>query len=97
MANLQIADLQTVVEVYYNSTVLGTKQIKQIFKCSDSTANRKKREAQLEQEKTGIKPYSRSTVNTRIAYRVWGLDIKDLERRLEHYHKLKEKGVFSQE
>lgn len=97
MAGLQIADMATAVELYYKSPELGNNEIMELFNCKRSAALRQKRKVQAEQDKQGKKTFSKSTVNTRLAYRVWGIDIKDLDQRLSRYHTLKKKGVFSRE
>ena len=96
MAVLQIADICTAVEIYYNSPALGDNEIMRLFTCSRSTAQKKKREVKEKQKELNIMMYSKSAVNTCLAYQVWGLDIKDLKRRAEEFQKLKQKGVVSQ-
>lgn len=95
MANLQIADMQTAVSIFFNSPELGNAEIMKLFNCSRSAALRLKRRVQDEQDRQGIKTFSSRGVNTRLAYSVWGLDIKDLEQRLLKYHKLQQRGLFS--
>lgn len=97
MAVLKIADISTAVEIYYSAPELGSKEIMRLFNCSRSAAQNQKRKVQKEQTEQGLMTFSKSAVNTRLAYRVWGLDITDLERRLTKFHTLKQKGVFSQE
>ena len=96
MSRLKVKDMGTAVEVFYGSPELGTQEIMKLFGCSRSAAQKLKRIVQNEQEKQEILTFSKNAVNTRLAYQVWGLDIKDLEQRFNKYHNYKLKGVFAE-
>lgn len=91
-----LADTNTLLEIYCNSSVFGNSEIMRIFNCSESTAKRKKLQVLKAQKKAGVTVYSKHVVNPKLAYKVWGLDISDLERRSKKYVELKNRGVFSQ-
>ena len=86
----QVADIETAVRMYYENIEMGNAEIMELFPTvSRSTAKKLKglaREKMIEDEMPSFNPLS---VNTRVAYIVWGLDIDDLERRLKKLRGLK--------
>ena len=86
----QVADIETAVRLYYEKIEMGNSEIMELFPtASRSTAKKLKglaREKMIEQDMPSFNPLS---VNTRVAYVVWGLDIDDLERRLKKLRGLK--------
>lgn len=94
MSVLNIASTDIAVEIYNRYTALGTKEIMKLFNCSRSAAGKKKNQVRAEQEKSGLPLLPCSVVPTALAYKVWGLDINDLEKRAKKYHALKMAGVI---
>ena len=77
-----IASLDAAIRVYYESPELNNDKIRQIF--GEIKANRianMKRPVLEEMAIQKRKPFGLHTVNTEIAFKVWGLSIDDLERR----------------
>ena len=69
---------------------IGNAEIKMLFgdDTSSSTLSKYKKAVQDKQIKLGKKTASANTVITEIAFEVWGIDIKDLERRLKKLQQL---------
>ena len=86
-----IKDIDTAVRIYYTYPEIGNAEISELFGgIASSTISRYKKDVMDEQVKREQKTSRLHSVNTRIAYEVWGLDIKDLEFRRK---KLKELGM----
>ena len=92
MKNLAISKA---VEIYYRHIEIGTADICDIFNCGRNKALRLKivRDEMVKLDKV---PFNANHVNTEIAFKVWSLDIKDLERRLRKIQKLEGETCQSQ-
>lgn len=77
-------DINAAVTLYYSRHEITAKDIETIFKCGKTTAQGLKRMARDEQDKAQIPFYNAHAVNVENAYKVWGLDIKKLERAQNH-------------
>ncbi len=81
---LNPVDIRKAVLMYYEKTELGNREIRELFGLkSDTTAIRLKRIAQELMVERHIVARSANCVCTDIAYESWGLDISDLEKRLD--------------
>lgn len=77
-----IKNLDAAVRLYYEKFELGSKDIRLIFGTrSTATEARLKKVVREEMIKVGRKPWDEHCVPTDVAYKVWGLDIADLEKR----------------
>ncbi len=86
----QINNVETAVLTYYAKVSLSNKDIKDLFgNISSSTVYKLKLKAKAQQEEDERMSYNSSTVDTESAYKAWGLDIDELERRLTKLRKLK--------
>ena len=79
----QIVSIEAAIRIYYERIELTNADIKEIFGDGHGSATiaklkRKAREVMAE-EKTPV--WNAQYVNTEAAYKAWGLDINDLERR----------------
>ena len=86
----RIKDIPTAIRIYYMYPEIGNAEMKMLFgeDTSSSTLSKYKaavRDKQVELEK---KTASANTVITEIAYEVWGIDIRDLERRMKKLQQL---------
>ena len=85
----QITDIDTAIVIYYRHHEIGTKEIIQLFsKHSKSTVSRLKKLAQKRMIEENIYIYGMYKVNTECAYKAWGLNIEDLEKRRGKLQKL---------
>lgn len=81
---IALRDVETAVKLYYAMLELENKDIRELFTvASQSTTLRLKKRARALMSEKGVEPFSPTAVNTTCAYEAWGLDIKDLERRLK--------------
>ncbi len=89
----QISDHKFAIELFYKNTELSTGDIRELFKSSSGVriggerALKLKALARKAQSETKTPIYDPQRVNTEIAYKTWGIDIHQLERR---YKKLRE-------
>ena len=78
----KIANIEDALRIYYAHSELGNKEITALFgKRSSATISRLKRKVKDEMSIRDILSYGANTVNTAVAFDVWGIDIKDLENR----------------
>jgi len=84
-----IADLKTAIEMYYLNSELTTANITKLFDVSSNTAKKYKDVVREEMAKRSVLSNEINSVNTKIAYEVWGLDISDLEKRYAKLQKFK--------
>ena len=82
--------LETAIWIYHEKIQIGNREIKELFGVSDATALKLKKLAKEQMDAEGILPWNALQVETKAAYRAWGLDIADLEKR---YNKLKKLAV----
>lgn len=85
---LQPPDVVKALHTYNKYTELGTKEVEELFGVRRNKAINLKKQVQEVMAKEGIKSFYPNTVNTRIAYEVWGLDVKDLENRMKELIRL---------
>lgn len=85
---MKTPDIATAVRFYYEKVELTSADIKQIFSCGGATATKLKKEVLEKMAKEKIRTWMPGTVNTRIAYQVWDIDIDDFEKRLKNIRKL---------
>jgi len=88
-----ITSIENAISVYYRYPEIGNKQIIELFgDISHTTIAKIKKHVKDEMYQQDIFSYGANTVNTEIAYQVFGLDISDLEHRLT---KLQQFGLSS--
>lgn len=83
MAKLnQITNIDTAVRLYYERLELSNSDITALFGVTSSkTIAAMKKKVREEMVKANCIPWNNACINTEIAYKVWGLDITDLEKR----------------
>jgi len=85
----QITDIDTAIIIYYRYPEISTKEIIQLFsKRSKSTVSRLKKLAQKRMIEDDVYAYGMYKINTECAYKAWGIDIEDLEKRRDRLQKL---------
>ena len=77
-------NIDAAVTLYYARHEIDTKDVMQIFNCGKSKAQQLKKAARGVQDFRGVASYNARAVNTEVAFEVWGLDIKRLERAQKH-------------
>ena len=79
-----ITNLETAIRVFYEKHEIGTKEIIELFgNIASSTACKLKDIARELQCEENVKTWQSHSVNTKCAYRAWGLDIEDMDYRLK--------------
>ena len=85
-----IKDIDNAIFIYYNYPEIGSSQIIELFgHKSKSTINKLKKTAKALMIERNIHAHSLYCVNTAIAYEVWGIDVKDHEKRRKKLQELK--------
>lgn len=85
---MQTPNIETAVRLYYEKSELMSADIKLLFSCGATTATRLKNQARQEMAKKGVHSWIPSSVNTKVAFETWGIDIADFERRLKKLRSL---------
>jgi len=84
-----IQSIENALKIYYNHSELGNKEITALFgKRSSATIARLKQQVKYEMDKRDVFSYGANKVNTAVAFEVWGLDVRDLERRMKKMKEL---------
>ena len=84
-----ITDIETALRIYYRYPEIDNSRIRELFgKISSGTQAKYKRAVMAEQAARNVKTMQMNAVNTKVAYEVWGIDVDDLEKRLEKLQKL---------
>ncbi len=78
-----VPDVERALIIYYAKPEIGTAEIRALFGVAAATACKMKNEVRKAMADRDIKSFTPYTVNTRIAYEIWGIDIGDYERRLK--------------
>ncbi len=86
-------DIETALRLYYSSPELGTSDIKELFGVGETVAQRMKNEVKRVMADQNIKAFLPHSINTRVAYEVWRIDVDDYERRLKKLRELERSGV----
>ena len=85
----QISDIDTAIIIYYRYPEISTKEITRLFnKHSKSTVSRLKKLAQKCMIEDNVYTYGIYKINTVCAYKAWGIDVEDLEKRRSKLQKL---------
>lgn len=94
---MKLPDMSLALRFYYEKPELTSADIKQLFDVCGTTATQKKREVLNEMAKQDppVRTWQRGAVNTKLAYEVWGIDVKDLEERLMRLKELEKAGVIN--
>lgn len=87
----QVESIPNALSLYYTKTELASADIRFLFgQISDSKIQKMKHSVKIAMKDNNIPNLDCYCINTKIAYKVWGIDIEELERR---YNKLKKLGL----
>jgi hypothetical protein len=85
-----ITGIENALKIYYAHSEIGNKEITALFgRRSSATISRLKRAVKDEMNTAGVLSYGANKVNTAIAYKVWGIEVTDLEKRMKKIRELK--------
>ena len=86
---MQQPDIRTAVRIYYECSELDNARIRELFGgIAPSTIVRKKKIVHEEMIKRDVRTWKVGSVNTEVAYEVWGLDIARMEKAILRLQKL---------
>ena len=89
MKTKRILNIDTALRIFYSCTEIGNAEIRELFgNLGSSTISKYKKEVQKQQVEDNVKTMYLHTINTETAYKVWGIDIADLEKRRAKLKKL---------
>ena len=74
-------DFKKIIRIYYENYELGTKEVMELFECGRAKAVELKRPILMEQAQRRTPYFDRNKINTKVAYEMWNIDIKDAEER----------------
>ncbi len=78
----QLKSIETAIRLYYERIELSNSDIKELFgSIGSATISKLKKKAEEVMTEENITRWNTRHVNTEAAYKAWGLDIADLERR----------------
>lgn len=84
-----ITSMDKALRIYYTYPEIGNKEIRELFgPLGNSTISNYKKAVREMQTEHGIKTSQMNTVNTEMAYIVWGIDVNDIQARREKLKKL---------
>lgn len=82
-------DLKTALEMYYTKPEISNGEIQQLFDVGKSTAIKMKRKVKKKMAEKNVRCFLPNHINTRLAFEVWGIDVKMYEENLKHLQRLK--------
>ncbi|MBO5449771.1 MAG: hypothetical protein J5994_10675 [Ruminococcus sp.] len=82
-------DLITAIRLYYEKSELGTQDIIKLFDVSNSGAAKMKKKVRQAMAEKNVKSFYPHSINTEVAYELWGIDIEKCEARLKRLRSLK--------
>lgn len=91
---MKMPDAEKALKLYYEKTEIDSAEIRELFNCNSTTATRLKKQVQAEMAKTGVKTWMPRNVDVQTAYKVWCIDVDNLERKLAKLQKLKSAGII---
>lgn len=85
-----IESIDTALKIFYTYPEIGNKELKELFgqRTSSATIERYKKAVRERQAENNILTNGLYTVDTATAYKVFGIDVEDLERRRNKLIKL---------
>ena len=85
-------NIEAALELYYSQNELSNDDIAAIFGCSRSYVNTLKKQVQQKMAEEDAHPpvFDAKHLNTEYAFKVWGLDVVDLERKYKKLVKFRE-------
>jgi len=77
-----ITSIDNALKIYYNHNELTNREISILFgKLSSSTLAKLKKSVKIEMANQNKPSYRANSINTILAYQIWGIDVADLENR----------------
>jgi hypothetical protein len=92
-----ITNIPTALKIYYENTELNTNRIRELFnregeEIKPSTLTKIRNLVKKEMARRNVQAFGLHSINTKIAYEVWKIDIEELEK---NRNKLKKLGLIN--
>lgn len=82
-------DIMEALRIYYQYIEIGNAEIRTLFRCTaNDTIAKKKQPVLAKMARDSIRVHTHGHVNTRVAFEVWGIDVKELEMRRKNLIRL---------
>ena len=83
-------NIKAAIQIYRSRVEISSTEIASIFGCAErgTKVNRLKKDALNQMRTEGRSPYGYGLINTKCAFRAWGLNIEELEKDYLRYKKL---------
>lgn len=81
--------LENALRIYYEKRELRSSDIMELFNCSRTKACALRKRALEEQANAGEPLWDNRAVNTKCAYKSWGIDIREIEDSLGRLRRLR--------
>ena len=91
---MQMPDIKKALELYYTKTEISSADIRDLFGCCPSTATKLKTDVKKAMAQEEIRTWLPNNVDIETAYKVWHIDINELEKKLAKLNKLKNAQVI---
>ena len=85
-------NIEAALEIYYSMPEIGNAEIAEIFGFSDkSTLSIRQKKLQVKKfmAENDIKTWNPSSVKTKTAFEVWGIDVSELEKSLKGLNRIR--------
>lgn len=82
-------NVEKAVFLYYEKTEMSNADIMSLFNVSKSKANDLKKAVLTEMAKEQVRCWAPYHINTKVAFKVWGIDIDEFEKRLKKLRTLR--------
>ena len=91
MLRVRSPNLSTALIIYYSYSEIGNAQIRELFgsQLSPNTVVRLKNLAREQMDEDGKLAFRPDCVNTKSAFKAWGIDISEMEEGFKKLQKLK--------
>lgn len=87
----QVESIEKAIQIFYSRIEIGNKDVAELFgRIGTARITKLKKLAKEQMDEDNVPNWNAAYVNTKAAYKAWGLDIDDLEKR---YAKLKKLGA----
>ena len=93
---MKMPNPEKALKLYYTQTEINNAEIRELFSCNSTTATRLKRSVQDEMSKTGVRTWLPGNIDVKTAFKVWRINVDDMEQRLLKLQKLKNAGVLKE-
>lgn len=81
-------DIKLALELFYKKKEIGTADIEELFNVKTTKATSMKKKVKEIMAEKGVKSWIPYSINTKIAFEHWGIDIEEMKKSLKELRKL---------